>query len=185
MEEVVKHTEAKAILDEYIEGQGKRKTPERYVIMDIVLDTDGHHSADEICALMPQKFPVSRATVYSTLALLEEAGLVFSHQVQGRTLYERALGIDPHHHYICKGCGRIWDFQNKNVEEAATTCRTPRFRKMRCSVYIYGICDVCHARIYRLRKKMEKQRLENMSREEKRFARIDKELAEAATWLKR
>ena len=151
MDEAVKHTEAKAVLDSYIEGQGKRKTPERYVIMDIVLDTDGHHSADEFYARMPQTFPISRATVYSTLNLLEEAGLVYSHQVQGRTLYERAFGIEPHHHYICKGCGRIWNFKNKSVEEAATTCRTPRFRKMRCSVYIYGICDVCHARIYRLK----------------------------------
>ncbi|MBR2154986.1 MAG: transcriptional repressor [Bacteroidaceae bacterium] len=181
---MVKHTEAKAILDEYIEGQGKRKTPERYTVMDIVLDMDGHHSADEICTMMPPKFPVSRATVYSTLSLLDEVGLVFSHQVQGKTLYEAAFGSQPHHHYICKGCGRIWDLVNKNVEEAAATCRTPRFKKMRCSVYIYGICNVCYARIYRLNKKLEKQRIENMTREEKRFARIDKELAESSMWLK-
>lgn len=184
MEGTVKHTEAKDILDEYIEGQNKRKTPERYVVMDIVLSTEGHHSADEIYAMMPEKFPISRATVYSTLNLLNEAGLVFSHQVHGKTLYERAFGTAPHHHYICKGCGRIWDFQNTNVEQAASTCRTPRFRKMRCSVYIYGICDVCYARIYRLRKKQEKLRQANMTREEKRFARIDAELAEAAQWFK-
>ena len=185
MEINVKHIEAKAILDEYIEGQGKRKTAERYTVMDIVLDTEGHHSADEIYAMMPEKFPVSRATVYSTLSLLDEVGLVFSHQVQGKTLYERAFGVEPHHHYICKGCGRIWDFNNKSVEEAAATCRTPRFKKMRCTVYIYGICDVCYARIYRLNKKLEKQRLQNMTREEKRFARIDKELAESALWIKK
>jgi len=183
MEDKAKHTEARAAFDAYIEEQGKRKTPERYIIMDIMLDTEGHLSADELLALIPKTFPISRATVYSTLALLEEAGLAYSHQVQGRTLYERAFGVEPHHHYICKGCGRIWNFKNKNVEQAAATCRTPRFRKMRCSVYIYGICDVCHARIYRLKKKTEKQRLENMTREEKRFARIDKELAEASDWL--
>ncbi|MBQ9362057.1 MAG: transcriptional repressor [Bacteroidaceae bacterium] len=183
METGVKHTEAKAILDEYIEGQGKRKTFERYTVMDIVLDMEGHHSADEICTMMPPKSPVSRATVYSTLNLLDEVGLVFSHQVQGKTLYEAAFGIQPHHHYICKGCGRIWDFVNKNVEEAATTCRTPRFKKMRCSVYIYGICNVCYARIYRLNKKLEKQRIQNMTREEKRFARIDKELTESSMWI--
>lgn len=183
MEKSVKHTDAQAIFDEYIEEQGKRKTPERHVIMDIVLDMEGHRSADEIYAMMPEKFPISRATVYSTLSLLDEAGLVFSHQVHGKTLYEASFGVEPHHHYICKGCGRIWNLKDRNVLQTVSSCRTPRFKKIRCSVYIYGICDVCQARIYRLRKKMEKERIEHMTREEKRFARINEELAEAAQWL--
>ncbi len=176
-------TSAKDILDKYIEDQGKRKTPERHVVMDIVLGTNGHFSADEIYAMMPEKYPISRATVYSTLSLLNEVGLVYSHQVGGKTLYEKAYGVEPHHHYICKGCGRIWNLKDSKVAEAAASCRTPRFRKLRSSLYIYGICDVCNARLYRLRKKMEKLKAESMTREEKRFARIDAELSEAAKWI--
>lgn len=183
MGESVKHPEAKAILDAYIEEQGKRKTPERYAIMDVVLDMEGHHSADEVLAMMPKDFHVSRVTVYSTLALLDEIGLVFSHQVHGKTLYEAAYGKEPHHHYICKGCGKIWNFKNDEVVQAAATCRTPKFRKIRCSVYIYGLCTTCAARVYRLRKKLEKEKETKMTREEVRFKRISDELDEAAKWF--
>ena len=174
---------AKEILSEYIEEQGKRKTPERNVVLDVVLKSEGHHSADELRTMLPKKYPISRATVYSTLSLLDEVGLVYSHQVQGRTLYENAFGVEPHHHYICKGCGKIWDLYDPKISEVAQLSKTPRFRKMRSTMYIYGLCDVCGARLYRLRKKMEKERLEKMTREERRFARIDEELSEVAKWF--
>ena len=176
--------EAKQILDQYIEGLGKRKTPERYVIMDLVLKTEGHHSADDIYAMLPDNYPISRATIYSTLSLLDDAGLVYSHQINGKTLYESAFEVEPHHHYVCRGCGKIWDFNDTNVTEAASACRTPRFHKLRSSLYIYGICNACYARIYRLKKKLEKQKLEKMTEEEKRFARISEELLEASKWIK-
>jgi len=175
---------AKAIFDAYIEEQGKRKTPERYVVMGIVLHVDGHYSADDFFAMMPTKYPISRATVYSTLSLLEEIGLVYAYQVNGKTLYERAFGIEPHHHYVCKGCGRMWNLKNTKVTQVASECRTPRFRKLSSTLYIYGICDSCNARLYRLKKKMEEQKQSSMTREEKRFARIDEELREAAKWIK-
>lgn len=176
--------EARSLFDQYIEELGKRKTPERYVVMDIMLGTEGHYSADDICTMLPEKYPISRATVYSTLSLLNEAGLIFSYQINGKTLYESAITTAPHHHYICKGCGKIWNFKNAKVSEAAANCRTPRFRKLHSSLYIYGICDACNARLYRLKKKLEKQKLEKMTREERRFARIDAELFEAAKWIK-
>ena len=174
---------AKEILDRYIEEQGKRKTPERHVVLDIVQKMKGHHSADEIYAMMPDKYPISRATVFSTMNLLDEVGLVYSHQVGGKTLYENAYCVEPHHHYICKGCDKIWDLKSAKVTEAAAECRTPRFRKIHSTLYIYGLCDVCGARIYRLKKKLEKEREAKMTREEKRFARIDVELSEAAEWI--
>lgn len=174
---------AKDILDSYIEEQGKRKTPERHIILDVVLKMEGHHSADEIYAMMPEKSPISRATVFSTMSLFDEVGLVYSHQVNGRTLYENAYKVEPHHHYICNGCGKIWNMKSKTVFEAAAACRTPRFKKLRSSLYIYGLCDACVARLYRLKKKMEKEREAKMTREERRFARIDAELSEAAKWI--
>ncbi len=174
---------AKDILDSYIEEQGKRKTPERNIVLDVVLAMNGHHSADEICAMMPERYPISRATVFSTLSLFDEAGLVYSHQINGRTLYENAYEVEPHHHYICKGCGRIWNLKSNKITELVAECRTPRFKKLRSSLYIYGLCDVCGARLYRLKKKMEKEKEAKMTREEKRFARIDAELNEAAEWI--
>ena len=172
------------ILTQYMQQQQMRKTPERYAILDVVMQMKGHNSADQILAMMPDSFPVSRGTMYSTLALLVECGLLFNHQMEGATLYERAYRVPSHHHYICTGCNKMWDLQDSSLEEAASKVRTPKFKKMRCSTYIYGLCNICQAKLARLKKKMEKEKEASMTREEKRFARINEELAKAAEWFK-
>ena len=177
------------ILTRYMTDQGgMRKTGERYAILDVVMQMRGHHSADQILAMMPEKFPVSRATMYSTLALLVKCGLLYDHQTEGATLYECAYRTPMHHHYICTGCNKIWDLKDSTIEQAVSKVKTPRFKKLRCNTYIYGICNICQAKLARLKKKMEKEDKEkkksSMTREEKRFASIDKELAKAAEWFK-
>ncbi|NLV53127.1 MAG: transcriptional repressor [Bacteroidales bacterium] len=173
------------ILDRYMTVQGgMRRTPERYTILEVVMQMKGHHSADEILAMMPSSFHVSRATMYSTLSLLVKCNLLFEHYMNGATLYECAYNRPVHHHYICTGCNKIWDVQDDSIEQAASKVRTPRFKKLRCSTYIYGICNICQAKLARLKKKMEREKLANMTREEKRFARIGEELSEAAEWFK-
>lgn len=172
------------ILTRFMTEQGMRKTPERYAILDVVMQMKGHHSADEILTMMPEDFHVSRGTIYSTLALLTECGLAYNHQMEGATLYEYAYGKPAHHHYICTGCNKIWDLQDSSIELAASKVKTPRFKKLRCSTYIYGICNICQAKLARLKKKMEKEKEDSMTREEKRFARINEDLAKAAEWFK-
>ena len=172
------------ILTQFMVEQNMRKTPERYAILDVITQMKGHHSADEILAMMPENFHVSRGTIYSTLALLVECGLMFNHMTDGATLYEYAYGRPAHHHYICTGCHRIWDLQDTSIEVAASKVKTPRFKKLRCNTYIYGICNVCQAKLARLKKKMEKEKQASMTREEKRFAKINDELAKAAEWFK-
>ncbi len=173
-----------AKLTRYMTEQGMRKTPERYAILETVMKMKGHKSADQILELMPDNFHVSRGSIYNTLQLLLDCGLVFDHHLDGITLYEKAWEVAPHHHYICNGCGKIWDVHDDTIEQAASKVKTPKFKKMRCSTYIYGLCNVCQAKLSRLRKKIEKERIANMTREEMRFARIDEELAKAAEWFK-
>ena len=126
--------------------------------------------------------------MYSTLALLVKCGLLYSHLTDGATLYECAYKVPAHHHYICTGCGKIWDLKDSAIEKVASKVKTPRFKKLRCNTYIYGICNICQAKLARLKKKMEKEAREqkesSMTREEKRFARIDEELSKAAEWFK-
>lgn len=180
-----KETETpEAILTQFMTEQKMRKTPERYAILNVVMKMEGHHSADQILALMPKSFHVSRGTMYSTLALLVECGLLYSHQIDGAALYECAYGKAVHQHYICTGCNKIWDLYDQTIEQAASKVKTPRFKKLRCNTYIYGICYVCQAKLGRLKKKMEKEKKASMTREEIRFARIDEELAKAAEWFK-
>lgn len=89
-----------------------RSTPERHKILESVLNRVGHFNADELYASMVvAKLSISRATVYSTLELLEKAGLIIKHNFRsGRSYYE--VGFDePHHdHLICVRCGHISEF---------------------------------------------------------------------------
>lgn len=172
------------ILTHFMTEQQMRKTPERYAILDVAMQMEGHKSADQIFEMMPSNFHVSKGTIYSTLAILVECGLLYNYQMEGITLYEKAFGVEPHHHYICTGCGKIWDLRDTSIEQAVSKVRTPKFKKTRCSAYIYGICNLCQAKLARMRKKMEKEKLANMTREEIRFAKIGDELAKAAEWFK-
>ncbi|MBP5376265.1 MAG: transcriptional repressor [Bacteroidaceae bacterium] len=176
------------ILTRYMAEQGgMRKTPERYAILDVVMKMKGHHSADQILDMMPETFHVSRATMYSTLTLLVKCGLLYNHQTEGATLYECAYKVPAHHHYICTGCNKIWDLKDSSIERAASKAKTPRFKKLRCSTYIYGLCNICQAKLARLKKKLEQEKKRQdatMTREEKRFAQIDRELSMAADWFK-
>jgi Fur family ferric uptake transcriptional regulator len=89
-----------------------RSTGERFKVLDTVLNTVGHFNADELYASMVlNKQRISRATVYSTLELLEKAGIITKHNFRGdRSYYE--IGFDePHHdHLICVKCGHISEF---------------------------------------------------------------------------
>ena len=147
---------AKAILDEYIESQNMRKTPEKDAILRVVLGMEGHHSTDEVLEMMPASFPVSRVTVYKTLQLFAKIGLVYCHPREGATLYENAYEVAPHHHYICVECGEMHDLYDTSLTNVAMQSKTPRFTKVTSSTYIYGQCAKCKAKIARWHKASQK-----------------------------
>ena len=178
--------EAIATLNRHIEEKKMRKTPERFAILDVVLNMEGHHSVEEIQAMMPMDFPVSKPTVYSTMQMLDELKIVQSHQFgNGSTLYERALGVKVHHHYVCTSCGEITDLFDQKIDYILSIAKTPRFSKEASFAYIYGLCSKCKAVINKKKKKEEREREKNMSREEKRFAQIGKDLAQIAEDLEK
>ncbi|MCR5312719.1 MAG: transcriptional repressor [Bacteroidaceae bacterium] len=152
MEKEDKFIGAKAVLDAYISSQNMRKTPEREAILQVLLEMEGHHSADEILTMMPGRFHVSRVTVYSTLQLFARIGLAYSHPREGATLYENAYNVAPHNHYICTECGEITDLYDSSITSLAMQAKTPRFTKLYASTYIYGQCAKCKAKIARWHK---------------------------------
>ena len=71
---------AMATFTQYMQMHRMRKTPERYAIMEKVFDTVSHFSIDSLHTLVESDgYHVSRATVYNTIELLIEAGLVRRH----------------------------------------------------------------------------------------------------------
>lgn len=105
-----------------LKDQGIRPTAQRLAIAGSVLHTDSHPSADEVWEDVQASFPmVSRATVYNTLNLFVDRGLLEALVVtEGRVVFD--ANVAPHHHFIDEDTGEIvdvpWDaLKVRQVEE--------------------------------------------------------------------
>ena len=139
------------ILDSYLEMNNHRKTPERYAILRAVYSTEGHFTLDELSEKLVKeyRFPVSRATLYNTLNLFMELRLVIRHRFQGTTKYEACYDNNSHCHQMCTVCGRVTEVTSPEIAQAIDELHLKRFRKDGFTLYIYGICSTCQARITR------------------------------------
>jgi Fe2+ or Zn2+ uptake regulation protein len=89
--------------------KGVQPTPQRLAVARFVLGTDTHPTADEVWAKARREcLTLSRATVYNTLNLLVERGLL-----KARAITEGVVVFDPHvgrhHHFVDEATGRIHD----------------------------------------------------------------------------
>jgi len=96
-------------LIQILSQSGMRPTPQRIAVVEFVLSTDAHPTADEVLAKVRTACPtISRATVYNTLNLLVSKGLL-----RAQVLREGTAVFDPkveaHHHFIDDDTGRIYD----------------------------------------------------------------------------
>ena len=92
-----------------LEEHGIRQTAQRLAIAGFVLHTNSHPSADEVWEGVRSSFPmVSRATVYNTLNLFVDHGLLDALVVtEGRVVFD--ANVAPHHHFIDEATGEIVD----------------------------------------------------------------------------
>jgi Fur family iron response transcriptional regulator len=87
---------------------GIQPSAQRVAVADYVLHTAGHPSADQVWERVHDAVPMcSRATVYNTLNLLVEKGLLRALVLAGRTVFDPLTG--PHHHFIDDATGEILD----------------------------------------------------------------------------
>jgi Fur family ferric uptake transcriptional regulator len=154
------------ILDNYLEMNNHRKTPERYAILKAIYSMEGHFTLDELGSKLSldYKFPVSRATLYNTLNLFMELRLVIRHRFQGSTKYEACYEEDNHCHQICTVCGKVTELKAPVITEAVNELPLKRFRKDGYTLYIYGVCSTCQANLKRTRKRTNPHNNENEQR---------------------
>src|SRR5215218_8227146 len=92
-----------------LEKHGIQPTAQRVAIAEYVLRTEEHPSADKVWAIVGESFPaISRATVYNTLNLFVEKGLLRElHLAPDSVLFDP--NTEPHHHFIVEATGQIYD----------------------------------------------------------------------------
>lgn len=148
----------KQVIDEftnYLELHKHRKTPERFAILDHIYANKGHFDMDSLYkSMIDVNFRVSRATLYNTIDLLLDCGLVVKHQFGGNmSKYEKAYGNDNHDHLICTSCGEVWETKNSDLFTPAQLKKIKKFTVNYYSMYIYGTCSKCnHTKKMELRK---------------------------------
>ena len=137
---------AAEIFHAFIKAKGMRHTAERNAILDVVCRIPGHFDIDALRHELRARgsISVSRATLYNTLNLLAEAGLICVHHFEDRpTLYEFAYGTTGRNHLLCTECGRILPFENEALDAVLDRLAPPGFHPTGHSVEVYGLCDRC------------------------------------------
>jgi Fur family transcriptional regulator, ferric uptake regulator len=141
---------AREILTQYLRKQGKlRATPSRFAVLDTVLQIQGHFDAEGLYyRMMSQGRRISKATVYNTLDLLQECGLVSKYRfAENSSRYEKAYGKPQHHHLICLSCGDILEFVNDRLEGIQEqVCTENEFTPQSSSLQVFGTCKRCRKR---------------------------------------
>ncbi len=149
---------ARETLTSYLKAKRLRKTPERYAILDRVFDMAEHFHIETLRKIMEaDSFHVSRATLYNTMQLLVEAGLVRKHQFENQPAqYERVIGQQTgnHHHLICRRCGKVKEVKDPELAKTLESRRYRTFHTEFFALYVYGICSTC---MRKMRKEKSKQ----------------------------
>jgi len=130
---------------DYLKKEKLKYTPQREEILKEVLKTRGHFEVEDIVhKLKNKKKSVSRATVYRTLSILKEMGVITEViKYKNKTIYE--IGLKKHHdHLICVSCGKIIEFFNKKLEKLQDKiCSDFEFHPYSHRLEIYGLCNDC------------------------------------------
>ena len=99
-----------------LRDEGFRITPQRTAIVDYLLKTDDHPSAELIHKVVRKRYPmVSLSTVYKTLDLLREKKMVNEIEVDGESRFD--AHTDEHINLVCLRCGKIEDVDEDTLAE--------------------------------------------------------------------
>src|SRR5579883_1349454 len=136
---------AKAKFMAFLAHKNLRVTSQRQAIVDTVFSTDEHFTAEQLLAWSRRRDPsVSRATVYRTLPLLTESGLVREMDFgKDYKFYDPNYAEHPNHnHIICNDCERIVEFESDKIEKLENEItRRLGFSLKTQRVQITGSCE--------------------------------------------
>ncbi len=145
---------------EFLTTRKMRLTPEREAIVAAVYSTHDHFDAEQWVGNLARHTgtnQASRSTIYRTLSLLVEAGLLRKvARANDREVYEHDYGYPAHDHLICRKCGDMIEFPNEAIAEVLEQiAATHGFRMSGHRLEVEGVCAACSRPPLRSHRKLD------------------------------
>jgi Fur family transcriptional regulator, ferric uptake regulator len=134
------------VLKSILRKKNLKCTPERFAIFKEIEKLNSHFDADDLFLNLHRKNrKVSKGSIYRTLRILEEAGVVRAVVFTERhTHYERVIGKTHHSHLICKNCESIIEFSSHKILAGLKEAyREHGFEEHNHKVESIGLCKKC------------------------------------------
>ena len=130
-----------------LKNKGVRFTPQRQAILEFLLNTESHPTAEEIYQHVKAKFPgVSLGTIYNTLNMLKEHGHILelsygdmSSRFDGNSL--------NHYHVVCTQCGVVVDLHRPLIDLEVEVAKNSGFDISGHRLEFYGLCPQCQCSV--------------------------------------
>ena len=136
-------------IEDYMKSRGFKLTAPRRRVVKKLLSIKGHIAVDELVELLRRdRTPVSKATVYRTLSIVSQSGLIDGHDFDsGRRVYEPMVGRAHHDHMYCIACQKVIEFSEEAIERLQDmVVARHRFTPIYHSHKIFGYCAKCAPR---------------------------------------
>ncbi len=129
---------------EKFQEQRYKITPQRREVFSILVNNENHPKAEEIYTELEARMPdVSLATVYNTLNILEELGMIDAVSIVGDDAVHYDPNTEPHDHLYCICCHRIVDIIRDRHDSNFYEKELLGFRIIKRHITYYGYCPDC------------------------------------------
>jgi len=138
--------------EEFLKSKEFKYTSERKLILNATLSFHNHFDVEELFEkLHKQGDDVSRATIYRTIPLLLQSGLLSETvhcQDKNKIRYENIFNKKHHDHLACVKCGKTIEFFDERIEKLQEeVCRQHNFVPIEHRLVIKGYCEDCYKKI--------------------------------------
>lgn len=139
------NTGVRSQIEARVRTSGLKLTPQRFAVLDYLIRSHMHPTAEQISANLNRRFPrASRATIYNTLNALRDAHLVHEIYVDDSVARYDA-NIEPHHHFVCRMCSSLIDVPLAHIGKLSHCDIGPGCSVENYEIVFRGVCQTCAA----------------------------------------